>query len=340
MKVLGFAVALWVSASAAGQSALPRAQDTEGREVLSAFRMVVEAARGSVVALQVDGRPAALGTVVGRSGLVLSKASELRGTGDDAVMLTADLFDGRRVAAKLLREDRRHDLALLQIEAEGLTPVELAVDRPVVLGKWLVVPGLTELPEAVGVYSVTPRRIRGVRLGIALGDNADGRAEIGATIPGMGAEAAGLQRGDVLISIGDTEVQTAEDVIESLQAANSGDVLDVVVQRGGREMTFAVEMRLRPLDPRSRADRMNTMGNGLSRRRDGFASVFQHDATIDPAQCGGPVLDLDGRCLGINIARAGRVEAYALPAAVVAEALAEMTGRVMVSESAGGDAEH
>ncbi|MEM9882238.1 MAG: trypsin-like peptidase domain-containing protein [Planctomycetota bacterium] len=329
-----------VGAAALGQTALPRSQDTEGREVLTAFRPVVEAARGSVVALRLGDRPVALGTVVGRDGLVLSKASELRSRDDDGAALTADLFDGRRVPARVLREDRGHDLALLRVEADGLTPVEFAIDRPAVLGKWLVVPGLTDLPEAVGVYSATPRRIRGVRLGIALGDNADGRAEIGATIPGMGAEAAGLRRGDVLVSIGETEVRTAEDVIESLQAANSGDVLDVVVRRGGREMTFAVEMRLRPLDPRSRADRMNTMGNELSRRRDGFASVFQHDATIDPAHCGGPVLDLDGRCLGINIARAGRVEAYALPAAVVAEALAEMTGRVMVREPAGGDAEH
>ncbi len=86
-----------------------------------------------------------------------------------------------------------------------------------------------------------------------------------------------------------------------------------VVQR----LTFEVEMRLRPETERSRADRMNTMGNDRSRRRDGFAAVFQHDALIDPHRCGGPVLNLDGHVIGINIARAGRVEVYALPAVAV-----------------------
>ena len=38
-----------------------------------------------------------------------------------------------------------------------------------------------------------------------------------------------------------------------------------------------------------------------------------------PEDCGGPLVDLEGRVLGINIARAGRVESYALPASVVRE---------------------
>ena len=69
---------------------------------------------------------------------------------------------------------------------------------------------------------------------------------------------------------------------------------------------------------------MNQMGNTLSRRRDGFDAVFQHDATIEPEQCGGPLVDLDGRLIGINIARAGRVESYALPLAEVVAALARL----------------
>ena len=92
---------------------------------------------------------------------------------------------------------------------------------------------------------------------------------------------------------------------------------------GVRVIEVEVEMRLRPDDLRSRADRMNTMGNDRSRRRDGFAAVFQHDALVDPDQCGGPVLDLDGRALGINIARAGRVEMLALPADAVRAVLAD-----------------
>jgi serine protease Do len=38
---------------------------------------------------------------------------------------------------------------------------------------------------------------------------------------------------------------------------------------------------------------------------------------LRPTDCGGPLVDLDGRVLGINIARAGRVETWALPGDVI-----------------------
>jgi serine protease Do len=40
---------------------------------------------------------------------------------------------------------------------------------------------------------------------------------------------------------------------------------------------------------------------------------------------GGPLLDLDGRCIGMNIARANRAESYAIPA----EELKELAERLM-----------
>ena len=55
----------------------------------------------------------------------------------------------------------------------------------------------------------------------------------------------------------------------------------------------------------------------LSEVRSGFQQVLQHDAILLPSEIGGPVVDLTGMTLGINIARAGRVETLALPASVV-----------------------
>lgn len=321
-------VCLLVLATATpAQSFLKRSLDTDGKEVLKAFAPVVAEARMSVVQLHRGGRKATLGTVVSADGLVLTKASEVRG--DEP--LTATLADGREVSAERLSEDGSHDLALLQIDAQGLTPVAFALGVAPRLGQWVVVPGLGELPEAVGVMSCLPRRVNGVRLGIGLGDRrSDGRPVVGMTMPGMGAAEAGLMPGDVLVSIAGHEVPNSQAVIESLQEVNVGDVIEVVVERAGKAMRFAVEMRLRELDQRSRADVMNTMGNDVSKRRDGFASVFQHDATITPGECGGPLLDIEGRCVGLNIARAGRVEAYALPAEVVAAVLIELNEQGMV----------
>ena len=62
-----------------------------------------------------------------------------------------------------------------------------------------------------------------------------------------------------------------------------------------------------------RSDFQNSLGGKLSVRRFGFPLAFQHDTVLRPSDCGGPVVDLDGRVVGFNIARAGRTESYALP---------------------------
>jgi serine protease Do len=44
---------------------------------------------------------------------------------------------------------------------------------------------------------------------------------------------------------------------------------------------------------------------------------LQHDAYIPLTSCGGPLVDLDGRVIGINIATFSSVESYAIPADVI-----------------------
>ena len=71
----------------------------------------------------------------------------------------------------------------------------------------------------------------------------------------------------------------------------------------------------------------DTLGSDLSSRRGGFASALQHDTVLDANQCGGPVVGLDGRAVGLNIARAGRVVSYAIPAAAVRPVVADLLPR-------------
>ncbi len=52
---------------------------------------------------------------------------------------------------------------------------------------------------------------------------------------------------------------------------------------------------------------------GSSVISDGFKQVFVHDAAILPNECGGPVFDLHGNCLGVNIARFSRSISLAVP---------------------------
>ena len=66
-----------------------------------------------------------------------------------------------------------------------------------------------------------------------------------------------------------------------------------------------------------RQARQNMMGGRVSVRSGGFDRALQHDTVLRPEDCGGPVVDLSGRVVAINIARAGRVESYAIPAEAV-----------------------
>jgi serine protease Do len=59
---------------------------------------------------------------------------------------------------------------------------------------------------------------------------------------------------------------------------------------------------------------MNAASGGMSRRAVDFPIVIQHDSALRPEDCGGPLVDLSGKALGINIARAGRIASYAIPA--------------------------
>jgi serine protease Do len=76
------------------------------------------------------------------------------------------------------------------------------------------------------------------------------------------------------------------------------------------------------------------MGSFLSNRRSGFPFILQHDTVLKQTDCGGPLVDLDGKVVGINIARAGRVESYAIPAQAVRELLPDLlSGKLAPKDS-------
>ena len=62
----------------------------------------------------------------------------------------------------------------------------------------------------------------------------------------------------------------------------------------------------------------------MSERRFGFPTAFQHDTVLRPADCGGPLVNLDGQVVGFNIARAGRTESYAIPSHALVPLLYEL----------------
>ena len=309
-------------------AALPPAAIASERthsKVLAAFRDVVSEPSKSTVRVYSDGHKAALGAVVAADGFVLTKASELKGK------LECQLHDGRRMEAKLIGKDPALDLAMLKIDAKNLQVVHWSnADSPAV-GSWLATPGLERDPEAIGVLSVGPRKIPAPSgaLGIQL-DNDEGVARIMQIVPDSAAEKAGLEVGDKVTKVNSKVVKGRQELVDTIRSYMPGEKVQLLVIRAKEELSIEATLgSLAQLVHGDRAEFQNNLGGPLSERRAGFASVLQHDTVLRPSDCGGPLVDLDGNVIGINIARAGRVESFALTVSSVKKVLADlMSGKL------------
>jgi serine protease Do len=296
--------------------------------VVSAFREVVADPSKSTVVVISDLEPVALGAIVSPYGHILTKASDLKGK------LVCKLTDNRRLEAELVGSNKQHDLALLKIDASGLTPIVWSDQSESPVGSWLATPGLSADPISIGVVSASPRGIASPRpiLGVLLAQS-DLGARIDEIMPGSGADQAKLQVGDVIMGVNDEEIKTRESLIQRIGQFQAGDTVKLQVRRG--EESLKIDATLGPIDDEmsqiNRHDFQNHLGGDLSRRRAGFPSVFQHDSILQPNECGGPVVDLNGHAVGVNIARAGRVASYAIPASVAKEVLASLMNAKPVS---------
>jgi S1-C subfamily serine protease len=87
-------------------------------------------------------------------------------------------------------------------------------------------------------------------LGVVGGNVESGRAgaEITAVTPGTGAADAGVQVGDLVVSIDGVPVQGIEDLAAQVRTHRPGSTVELVVVRDGQEMTIPVLLSDRPDD--------------------------------------------------------------------------------------------
>ncbi|MGA2174593.1 MAG: trypsin-like peptidase domain-containing protein [Verrucomicrobiota bacterium] len=290
--------------------ALPHSRFRSGEETLAAFAPVSAAARDSIVEVNVDGDAVALGTVVEAGGLALTKASEIK-----PGKLTCWLAAGKEVAAEVLAIDEDDDVALLRVQAQGLKPIRWAAQK-VAVGQWAITPALAETPQAVGIISALSRRIRPERAFIGVDwdpNQSNSVPEVHALEPGLGAEKAGVKPGDVIVAVNNELVTTRERVSEILRDFREGQTVQLRLDRDGRQIDAEVKL----MAPRSAGfarQRNNRLAGDTSQRAEGFDEAIEHDTVLPPWLCGGPLVNLDGEAIGLNIARASRVATYALPA--------------------------
>jgi serine protease Do len=333
---------LFTAAAALAALAAPAsAQLTKDSKLLAQFKPVVAPASESTVRIKLSEKDAtkdaALGTIVDADGYILTKLSELK-LDEQKGPIYVRLPDGTEYEGTTVAAHRPTDLALLKVDVKGLKAVKFADTKAVPRGFWLASAGPTSDPVGVGVVSVMTRVPTGPDavivnpnrgfLGVMPIDekDADGKAA-GAKLtlvnPGSAAAKAGLKVDDVIVEMNGKAVTTHLGLRELLDGFKGGDEIVVKAKRKGELKDFKVTLGKAEKD---RGDFQNEMGARdfpLSLRRTGFPLILQTDMVVEAKNCGGPVVDLDGNVLGINIARAGRVESWVLPSEVIRPLLPE-----------------
>lgn len=311
-----------VSASAqAGGRPLSSREHTNGSAIRRAFAKVVEDANRWTVRVMSDGDVVAYGVVVSEDGYILTKASRL---GDDVEVR----LPGERVRpAEYIAYHPEHDLALIKVNASGLDVVNWQDEDDPSVGRWVITPDQDGAPRAVGVVSLKRRsipkvKVRGV-LGIRL-DGPDRTATVQEVFQDSAAEKSGLERGDLILRVNDLDIDNRKTLMDKIGEYTPGDRVVLKVRREEQELTIEATLTHPFGDFLSRIAMQNQMGGALSERRTGFPTVLQHDSVLQPDECGGALVDLSGKAIGLNIARAGRTESYAIPDDVVRQALAQL----------------
>ena len=298
----------------------------DGGKLSQLFKPMARRARTFTVEISGEDDVTSLGIVIGAEGRILTKSSSLP---EEPKCL---LYDDRMLPAKVIARDEDHDIALLEVDAEGLIAAVLAPESPrFAVGQWLVTAARESSPVRVGVLSVLPRMIADGFLGVSLEQVKEG-SRVARVESDSAAERAGVLVGDIITGLGATTFQNRERLIEAIGSRLANSKLEIQLLREGKSTRLSATLGRRPEPTRSRR---GPRSRGLSKRRSGFPMVFQHDTVVSDDRCGGAVVDLDGRVVGMNIARAGRTQTLAIPVTSLVSVIARLEKSVKVSKDGG-----
>ncbi len=309
-------------------SKMPPAHVGKNHELVRrAFRDVIAAANKVTAQVYQGDDLVALGTIVHRDGLIVSKSSEV-----DFDSPTCRIPKHGKHTARVVQRIEQLDLVLLQVNATGLPAVDwnAHAEEPT-LGSWVAVPsGFRPDPTVVGIVSASPHGVERDMpvIGVQIEDSPGG-VVVREVIEGSGAEEVGIREGDVIQSAGGEAVATAEDLVQAIRGSRPGRKIKIAVRRDDRRLVFQPVLGRQTNLGMADGNLSAHEGGPLSERRSEFANVIQHDCLIRPNQCGGPLVNIEGQIIGINIARAGRAASLALPLSTVDQTLRPVISKVI-----------
>jgi serine protease Do len=246
--------------------------------------------------------------------LVVSKSSYV---GEDVAVSKA----GKSFKAKVLARDKANDLVLLAIDGKVKGGLDLSrVDTADIS------------IDAIGTFLISPIQPNQHRVSV-LGTQLFGLPKsesmgyLGAQIAYFGplivtsvsqdfsTNEFFFQKDDELLTINGVKLSKRADFLKESGKYWPGDTVTVMLKRSEKIITSKIVLSSKPIV--SGVHQAELFEGGKSRRRDGYASVFAHDARLKPEECGGAVFDVKGHFYGINIGRSSRVSNLVIPASVV-----------------------
>ena len=312
------------------------------------LRPVADAALRSMFRVMRNGGAVAVATRIDDAGHAVAKASLLPDRSVGAAVALQDAA-GVDATAYVVGIDPRLDLAVLAIDGGPATGVELAWNGAVEPGAVLLSPRFGPNGPALGFAAIEEREsdrepwggpYLGVRseplepadareLGLKVGLRVD------EVVPGSAAAEAGVRVGDVIASIDGRPLGGRTALRRAILQREIGDRVELGIIREGERLQVAATLARREDAPGARPARRGNTTTPISEVSTGFGRVLAHDANVWPEQVGGPVLDLDGHVVGINIARFDRTATHALPAATVRDAVRRLLQRREFTPPAG-----
>ena len=300
-------------------------------DFLSEFNSQSKNIEKSTAIVLKDGKSVALGTVISSNGYILTKASEVY-LGELTCKIGNKLYP-----AEFLKSNNLYDLALLKVDGVDLTPVKWG-QSSMPLGSWLLSPNEKGNIAALGIISHDSRRVERksvtvltntnkVFLGVIL-NHKENSPEIMEIVEGGSAQDAGILVGDKILAINDKILTTSHEVVEEIGRYKADDIIDIKIFRNGEELIIRSKLAPRKVQVdelrKVNLEKLSLKGGSISKRNSAFPKVFTHDGIIQAKQCGGPVLNLHGEVIGLNIARVDRTTTYAIPSDIVKELILDL----------------
>ena len=291
-----------------------------GKSIQNAFGKAKDISLASSVRLLRNQKLIALGGIIHPSGYIVTKASTCVGARE------AETFDGKKYSLKIKKRYEESDLAIYQLisEKNSFPSLNWDLEKNATEGTWVIAAHSSLNEIRVGVKSGNSRKIEregGVMGVLLVSDKSKVKGvKVSEVVPQAAAYRAGLLQDDIITHVDERRVKTQDSLIKIVGKKDPGDVVKITLVRKSEIKKFVVTLGHRSVTF-DLFNRNLQMSGPVSKRKDNFSMILQHDLPLPREAMGGPLFNSYGQCIGINIARVDRVTMYALPANEILETI-------------------